>query len=527
MSPPSWNRLLTPPSFPQHVWEQSPAALHLTNTTSSPAPAARRGFQPGTRRWRAPGKGDPVARSCPLALLCVGPADWVLVDIEKYFDLSDGSAGLLQTVFVLFFLLSAPLFGYLGDRYNRKIILSVGISLWSGVTLGSSFITESYHWIFFLSRGFVGIGTASYSTIAPTIIADLFEKDQRTCILSIFYIFIPVGSGLGYVLASSVTQAVGHWRWAFRITPCMGAVALILLILLVPDPTQDAAEGHGVQSITSPTQGADKEPGAQITASTTWCEDVRSLSKNRSFVWSSLGVTAIAFVTGALAFWVPVFLYRSQLLHDHLPPCLQEPCSSSNSQIFGGITIVTGMVGVVTGGVVARMYKKINTKGDPLICAVGMISSSACLYLSIILATQSILATYIFIALGEFLLSLNWAIVADILLYVVVPKRQSTAVALQISVSHLLGDAGSPYLIGIISNALQTRHNDSYLGAFRSLQYSLILCAFVGVLGGGFFLLTALYVEEDREAAQQLFRGIENKGYIPSEDELQDELPKV
>ncbi|XP_006136125.2 protein spinster homolog 3 isoform X1 [Pelodiscus sinensis] len=458
--------------------------------------------------------------------------DWfivagVLLDIKTYFKISDGWAGFLHTVFIFGFLLSAPFFGYLGDRYNRKIILSVGIFLWSGATLGSSFVTESYPWIFFVSRAFVGIGTSSYSTIAPTIIADLSEGDQRTCMLSVFYIFIPVGSGFGYVLASGVTQAVGHWHWAFRITPCMGVIALVLLILLVPDPTQHASEGHGGWSITSTTQGADKEHGAQSTACTTWREDIKSLSKNRSFIWSSLGVTAISFVTGALGLWMPLFLYRAQLVHDLVPPCLQEPCSSSNSLIFGAITIVTGVVGVITGGVIAKRYKKINPKADPLICAVGMLSFAPCLYLSIMLASQSIHAAYIFIALGEFLLSLNWAIVADILLYVVVPKCQSTAVALQISVSHLLGDTGSPYLIGIVSDAIQARHSDSYLGAFRSLQYSFILCAFVGVLGGGFFLLTALYVEEDRKEAQQFCRGTENKGYVSSEDELQDERPKA
>uniref|UniRef100_A0A8C4VXX8 SPNS lysolipid transporter 3, sphingosine-1-phosphate (putative) n=1 Tax=Gopherus evgoodei TaxID=1825980 RepID=A0A8C4VXX8_9SAUR len=403
-------------------------------------------------------------------------------------------------VFILCFLMSAPFFGYLGDRYNRKVILSAGIVLWSGVTLGSSFITESYSWIFFVSRGLVGFGTASYSTIAPTIIADLFEKDQRTCMLSVFYIFIPVGSGLGYVLSSSVTQTAGHWHWAFRVT-------VAILILLVPDPTQDATEGHGRQSFTSTTQGADKKPRAQNTASTTWCDDVKSLSKNRSFIWSSLGVTAMAFVTGALGLWVPLFLDRAQVVHDLVPPCLQEPCKSPNSLIFGGITIATGIVGVITGAAVARRYKKINTKADPLICAVGMFSSAPFLYLSIMLAARSIIATYIFIALGEFFLALNWAIVADILLYVVVPKRQSTAVSLQIFVSHLLGDAGSPYLTGVISDALHTRQNDSHLGAFRSLQYSFILCVFIDVLGGGFFLLTALHVEEDREEAQQLCRG--------------------
>lgn len=50
-----------------------------------------------------------------------------------------------------------------------------------------------YSWLFFLSRGVVGIGAASYSTIAPTILGDLFVKDQRTCVLAVFYLFIPVG----------------------------------------------------------------------------------------------------------------------------------------------------------------------------------------------------------------------------------------------------------------------------------------------------------------------------------------------
>lgn len=50
-----------------------------------------------------------------------------------------------------------------------------------------------YSWLFFLSRGLVGTGTASYSTIAPTVLGDLFVRDQRTRVLAVFYIFIPVG----------------------------------------------------------------------------------------------------------------------------------------------------------------------------------------------------------------------------------------------------------------------------------------------------------------------------------------------
>nr|XP_056720969.1 protein spinster homolog 3-like [Euleptes europaea] len=452
-----------------------------------------------------------------VAVLCyinlVNYMDWfvvpgVLEKIQIFFSFGDSEAGLLHTAFILCFLFSAPLFGYLGDRYNRKIILSAGILLWSGVTLGSSFIAESMAWLFFISRGLVGVGTASYSTVAPSIIADLFEKDRRTWVLSIFYIFIPVGSGLGYILSSTMEQATGNWSWGFRVTPCMGAVGLALLVLLVPESSHRAAKKH-VENVGE--QGENS----------TWCKDISSLCRNWSFVWSSLGVTVLTFVTGALSFWIPTFLCRAQFLHSNVSSSRQEKCSASNSMIFGGMTVAVGILGVVTGAEAARRYKKINAQGDPIICAVGLLASAPCLYLAIMLAQDSIVATYIFIALGEFLLSLNWAVVTDILLYVVKPERQSTAMSLQLCVSHLLGDAGSPYLIGMISDAVQkSQAHPSVLWSFRSLQYSFVLCAFVSILGGGFFLLTAFHVEEDRIKAAMPIQGIENKVYHLHEQQL-------
>ncbi|XP_071431064.1 protein spinster homolog 3-like [Pithys albifrons albifrons] len=458
-------------------------------------------------------RNSPARRNClVVAVLCFGNLinfmDWcivpgILLDIQKYFGLSDGKTGLLQTVFTLCYMLAAPIFGYLGDRYNRKTILIAGLCFWSGVTLGSSFITEPYYRIFVLSRGLVGIGTASYSTIAPTIIADLFEEGKRTTVLSVFYIFIPVGSGCGYMLAAGMAKSTGDWHWAFRVTPCMGGLALVLLVLLVPHRIQRRTARHRALSISGTRQGAHEKPGVHSTAKTTWCQDVGSLAKNCSFVWSSLGLTAMAFVTGALGMWVPVFLHRAQLAQGSVPPCLQESCNSSNSLIFGGITIGTGILGVIAGAEAARRLRKVYNTADPLICATSMFISALCLYTALMVAQTNILSTFIFIAFGELFLSVNWAVVTDILLYVVPPSRQSTAIALQILLSHLLGDAGSPYLIGAVSHALQAQGAPSFQREFRSLQLSFAACAFVAVLGGAFFLLTSLYIEEDRRESER------------------------
>ncbi|KAM4631642.1 protein spinster homolog 1 isoform 1-T2 [Discoglossus pictus] len=416
----------------------------------------------------------------------------VLPNIENDFKIEDSDSGLIQTVFVCSYMVLAPVFGYLGDRYNRKYIMCGGIFFWSLVTLASSFIPKEHFWLLLLTRGLVGVGEASYSTIAPTIIADLFLSDQRSRMLSIFYFAIPVGSGLGYIVGSKVTSFTGDWHWALRVTPGLGLLAVLLLFFVVKEPTRGAVERKTDQPLTY----------------TSWTSDVKALSKNLSFVLSTFGFTAVAFVTGALALWAPSYLIRSRkVIYSH-EPCQTPLCDYDDSTIFGLITCVTGLLGVGAGVEISKRYRKVNPRADPLVCAAGLLSSAPFLFLAVVCADSSLVLTYVFIFFGETLLSLNWAIVADILLYVVIPTRRSTAESFQIVISHLLGDAGSPYLIGLISDGIRKGKPDSYMLQFRSLEYALMLCAFVGVIGGAFFLATAMFIEKDRKKAELYSQGL-------------------
>lgn len=119
----------------------------------------------------------------------------VLKDIQDEFKVDDSYMGLLQTTFVLSYMVMAPAFGYLGDRYSRRWNMISGVALWSATTLIGSYM-QSYG-SFTIFRAMVGIGEASYSTIAPTIISDLFINDIRSKMLALFYFAIPVGSGFG------------------------------------------------------------------------------------------------------------------------------------------------------------------------------------------------------------------------------------------------------------------------------------------------------------------------------------------
>ncbi|TWW74141.1 Protein spinster -like protein 2 [Takifugu flavidus] len=468
----------------------------------------------------------------------------------------DGSVTALRsfsTVFICSFMVAAPIFGYLGDRFNRKVILSCGIFFWSIVTLSSSFIGKEYYWLFVLSRGLVGIGESSYSSISPTIIGDLFTNNSRTTMLSIFYLAIPLGSGLGYILGSSAKVAAGDWHWALRVSPVLGITAGTLILVFVPEPKRGSAD----------------QVGGRIKSRTSWFCDMKALAKNRSYVFSSLASAAVSFATGAFGMWIPLYLTRAQMVQKTAEACTKEICSSTDSLIFGGITCVTGLLGVVIGAATTRLCRQKTERADPLVCAVSMLGSAIFICLIFVVAKKSIVGAYatlrrprellqlaaahipsgpslekyfsvangpvnrkgargiptaglfpsrkqlrqhrhkvapsnqVCIFIGETLLFLNWAITADILMFVVIPTRRATAVAFQSFTSHLLGDAGSPYLIGLISDGLQENYTTSTLWRFLSLGYALMLCPFIIVLGGMFFLVTALFFLDDREKAEK------------------------
>ncbi|KAK6638189.1 hypothetical protein RUM44_008617 [Polyplax serrata] len=414
----------------------------------------------------------------------------IMTDIKDQFNITDDKAGLLQTVFVITYMLFAPLFGYLGDRYNRKYLMASGVFLWGLTTLAGSFMNR--YSSFLALRALVGIGEASYSTIAPTIISDLFVKDLRAKMLALFYFAIPVGSGLGYIVGSETARFAGSWHWALRVTPIMGAAAVFLIIFVVKEPERGESEGKS------------------HLAATSWMEDICKLIKNPSFMLSTMGFMCVSFVTGALAWWGPDFIYRGVKLQ----PGREDMKLNDISFKFGIITMVSGLIGVPLGQVVACKLKQKFPRADPLICGFGLLISAPLLFIASLLPTVNTFWCFFFIFFGELFLNMNWSIVADMLLYVVIPTRRSTAEAFQILVSHAFGDAGSPYFIGALADfvASKLRPGNSLSNAenevsYYSLQYSLFTTSFVEVLGGVFFLVTATYIIKDKLNAEREVRG--------------------
>ncbi|XP_041979205.1 protein spinster isoform X3 [Aricia agestis] len=402
----------------------------------------------------------------------------VLDNVKTAFSIEDDKAGFIQTVFVVAYMVFAPIFGYLGDRYSRRCIMSFGVALWSLMTLVGSFMPE--YKSFLLFRGLVGIGEASYSTIAPTIISDLFVGNVRSKMLAFFYFAIPVGSGLGYIVGSVATAVAGNWRWGLRVTPILGAVAVMLMLWVMKDPERGAAEESHMKT-------------------TTYKEDLKYLVKNPSFMLSTLAFTCVAFVTGALAWWGPQFIFLGLSRQPGVDITI-----GSVSYKFGLVGMAAGAMGVPLGSLIAQRLRPRLPDADPLVCALALIASAPLVYTALLAASPSVPQplVYLMVFLGMLTLNLTWSIVADIVLYVVVPPKRSTAEAFQILISHMLGDAGSPYLVGVISENLKRKFSPfeapSKLVEFRSLQYALFVTCFVEILGGLFFFLTAIYIVKDK-----------------------------
>ena len=136
-----------------------------------------------------------------------------LVQVE--FQLTKTQLGYLTSAFLIFYMVAAPFVGPLADRYSRKLIIAVGAILWSGLTLLTAF-THTYTELL-IRHTLVGIGEATFVTIAPAFVADLFREDRRGRILGVFYLAIPVGFAAGYLLGGHLApHMVGVSRFTSR-----------------------------------------------------------------------------------------------------------------------------------------------------------------------------------------------------------------------------------------------------------------------------------------------------------------------
>lgn len=398
----------------------------------------------------------------------------VLTAIKETFDFSSSQAGLLSTCFLVGYMLTAPVFGYLGDKYSRKWILVGGILFWCGAAFSGSCVTKDYYIFFFISRMLVGVGEACYSTIAPTIIADLFGPSTRKIALSIFYFAIPIGSGLGFLMGTLALN-LEDWRYIFWITPAIGLLSTVLLLFL-EEPVRGQADG----AVSSEVDNA------------TVMDNIKYLISIKSYVWATSGFTCCLFSMGALSWWAINFMGAA---------CGAD-YEKKATYIFGVIICLAGFFGVTLGSTAAQYLRKYDARADPLVCAVGIVLAVPFTFFGLIFARSITGLSWTLLFFSVTALSTNWAVVSDMLLSVTLPNKRAFATAIQILVSHLFGDATSPFITGFIRDKIRGDSQDPD-DDYHAFLYSLLSPLIILALGAVAFLYSSNSFVQDVETCKR------------------------
>ncbi len=344
----------------------------------------------------------------------------VFPPIQAGLGLTDTELGLLASAFMWVYLSTAPVFGFLADRSNRPRLIGLGVGLWSVATAFSGLV-RSYRELL-VGRAVVGIGEASYGSIAPAMLADGFPSAQRGRVLAIFSMAIPVGSALGYLLGGLLERALG-WRAVFFAVGIPGLLVTWAASRL-PDPPRGGLED------------ARSAPSAMRQAR---LEDYLGLLRTKSYLLNCLAMTAMTFAVGGLAAWVPSYLVR-----------VRGMGLAEANLTFGILTLVSGVGGTVAGGWLGdRLLRRIPAAYF-LVSGVGLALSVPCAAAVILMSDRTWVLAAIFLA--EVFIFLNTGPLNAIIAAVSRPEVRATAYAANIFVIHALGDAISPAILGILAD---------------------------------------------------------------------------
>ena len=343
--------------------------------------------------------------------------------VQDEFHLTNTQLGYLTSAFLGFYMIAAPFVGPLADRYSRKLIIVLGALFWSGLTLLTA-VTHTYTELL-IRHTLVGVGEATFVTIAPTFVADLFSEDKRGRILGVFYLALPVGSAAGYLLGGSLATQHG-WRFPFYIAAAPGfLVALAVMFLREPKRGQFDTL---------------KETPERAT--------VLGLVRNPAFLTATLGMAAMTYSLGGIQVWMPQFLYSER--HYSLKDA---------NFLFGIIIVGDGILAALAGGWLGDYLLPRMKSSYYMVSAASMLLGVPVMTVALFVKGPLMIPA---IACAAFFLLLNTSPLNAAVINSVGAHIRATALAVNIFIIHILGDVPSPTMMGWVAD-------------HRSLQMAFVL----------------------------------------------------
>ncbi|XP_030528314.1 probable sphingolipid transporter spinster homolog 3 isoform X2 [Rhodamnia argentea] len=361
-------------------------------------------------------------------------------------------------------LVASPIFASLAKSINPFRLIGVGLSVWTlaAAGCGSSFS----FWFIAICRMLVGVGEASFISLAAPFIDDNAPVTQKTVWLAMFYMCIPTGVALGYVYGGFVGDHFG-WRYAFWGEAVLMFPFAVLGFVMKPLQLKGFAPVESKESVASIETAAivgedassispskllgNKGTGSEAyhepskrsgCLSRVWNEvgrfskDMKALLVDQVFVVNVLGYIAYNFVIGAYSYWGPKAGYN--IYH-----------MSSADMMFGGLTIICGILGTLSGGFILDRMNATIPNAFKLLCGATFLGAVFCFTAFCLRSLYGFIALF---ALGELLVFATQAPVNYVCLHCVTPSLRPLSMAISTVAIHIFGDVPSSPLVGVFQD---------------------------------------------------------------------------
>ncbi|XP_027360749.1 probable sphingolipid transporter spinster homolog 2 isoform X3 [Abrus precatorius] len=380
--------------------------------------------------------------TCTDSGICTGGSG-----IQGDFNLNNFQDGVLSSAFMVGLLIASPIFASLAKSHNPFRLIGVGLSVWTFAIAGCG--SSFDFWSIAICRMLVGVGEASFISLAAPFIDDNAPAAQKTAWLATFYMCIPAGTALGYVYGGFVGGQF-NWRVAFWVEAILMLPFPILGFIIKPLQLKGFApmESKFIESNVSETGGDDTIAededfvrGSKSTYKlwdqfTRFSKDMQELLHDQVYVINVLGYISYNFVIGAYSYWGP----KAGFSIYHM---------SNADLLFGGITIVCGILGTLAGGLILDRITSTISNSFKILSVATFLGAIFCL---IAFLFRSLSGFIVFFSIGEILIFITQAPVNYVSLRCVKPSLRPLSMAISTVSIHIFGDVPSSPLVGVLQD---------------------------------------------------------------------------
>lgn len=381
-------------------------------------------------------------------------------DIQTDLDLNYTQWGLLTGfVFTLLYTFGGLVFGAIADRWNRPRLIASGLFVWSVMTAVTG-ATRNFAQII-APRLLIGAGEATLTPAAMSMLSDVYPASRRAFASGIYYIGVPVGTGLGFILAGVLREPLG-WRNSFYVMGGIG-VALCIFVLLMKDPPRGGGEATD----------ANKEVKLHGSFGALLADFFSFLLKSPALMFTVIGSVLTHAGLGS-TFHDQVWLVEERGF---------DPAKAAG--VVGLYFLLAGALGTALGGVIGDLFKK-RWESGRLIFLVVAIIVMAPLAISYRFLPKEHPLFYVTLFVGCLMLTYFYGSVFSTVQDLVPVRVRATSVAFLLFASNFIGIAGGSYLAGALSDYFQE------LGWAEPLTWGIFIPNIMGTAAVIFYILAAM-----------------------------------